>query len=522
MEQFVSSEMLSMCDQEPIHTPNRIQPHGILLALTEIDFNVLQVSSNVAQLTGVSESSLLNQPVSNLLGLPQIDPIRKRLVMDQETLKQLEVLTFYLNVQGKQQIFHGSLHRNKDDILILELEPDELFKPNREVKRSPYWHYQQIKSITTKLQKTRDIETLQALAVKEVRQLTGFERVMMYKFDADWHGHVVAESKAVEVRSFLGLHFPASDIPSQARELYRHNWLRGIADIHQEPAYLVPALNPKNQQPLDLTHAVLRSVSPVHIEYLYNMDVESSLSISVLKDDQLWGLIACHHSTPKYIDYPTRTVCEVIGQILSIQLDLCENLALYEKILRLEADKLRLEDILKLAAGLAQPRAPEAWDRLRRMVSADGVVLFFNAGRKVQVGLTPTDEQLERLFQWLQETQSSYLFFTDCLQQHYTPAAEFTNSAAGLISLHINHLELQYILWFRQEVEQTINWAGNPEKPVTTRNPRTPISPRKSFEVWRCTVKNHSYPWEIYELENAMSLYDLHEISDEFWPLNDQ
>ncbi|OUD15703.1 hypothetical protein TPSD3_04100 [Thioflexithrix psekupsensis] len=503
------------CDQEPIHLLNGIQSHGLLFALSEPELIILQVSDNIETITGIEAEHLLNQPISHLLGLPQVDPIKQRLVMEPDALRQLDVLSFHLNVRGERQLFHGCLHRS-GAVLILELEADLLFNYARELIRSPYWHYQQIKVLTSKLQKIRDVQQLQNIVVKEVRRLTGFERVMLYKFDTDWHGHVVAESKTPEARSFLGLHFPASDIPAQARALYRRHWLRGIANIDKAPAQLIPELNPLTKERLDLSHSVLRSVSPIHVKYLRNMQVQSSLSISVLKDEQLWGLIACHHSTPKYVDYPTRTVCEVIGQIVSIQMDLCENLTLYEKILRLETDKLRLDDILKLAAGLEQTRAPDAWNRLRRMVSADGVAVKFKE-KQLRIGLTPTQAQIDRLIDWLETNQAGYLFFTDCLQQHYPEAADFSDVAAGLISLYVNQMELRYILWFRQEFVKTVDWAGNPEKQLQSVE-EMPISPRKSFAVWRSTVRHHALPWEIYELENAMSLYDLHDLSEEFWP----
>jgi two-component system, chemotaxis family, sensor kinase Cph1 len=486
-----------------------------LFALSEPELIIIQVSDNIEKFTGIEACDLLNRPLSCLLGTSQIDPIKQRLMLETDHLKQLDVLSLYLNIKGERQLFHGSLHRS-GKLLVLELEPDKLFNHTRELSRSPYWHYQQIKILTSKLQKIRDVQQLQELVVKEVRRLTGFERVMLYKFDTDWHGHVVAESKTPEARSFLGLHFPASDIPAQARALYRRHWLRGIADIDKAPAKLIPEINPTTQMRLDLSQALLRSVSAVHVEYLRNMQVRSSLSISVLKDEQLWGLIACHHSIPKHVDYPTKTVCEVIGQILSIQMDLCENLTLYEKILRLETDKLRLDDILKLAAGLEQSRAPEAWDRLRRMVSADGVVVQFKT-KQHRIGLTPNSAQIEQLITWLKTSQSGYLFFTDCLQQHYPEAADFSDVAAGLISLYVNQPELSYILWFRQEFIKAVDWAGNPEKQLESFD-AMPISPRKSFAVWRSTVRHHALPWEVYELENAMSLYDLHDLSEAFWP----
>ncbi len=516
----MNADSLTLCEQEPIHLLSNIQAHGVLLVLSEPELIVLQVSNNIEAILGCRISQVLKQPLSNIVEPQALAAVSASLdsLQDVEQSKVVEALSLELKVHGQMQSFHGSLHRSHFN-LLLELEPDTIFTTPDSASRSLYWHYQQIKTITLQLQKNRNLADLQTLAVLKIQQLTGFDRVMMYQFAPDWSGHVVAEAKVPSARSFLDLHFPASDIPAQARELYRHNWLRGIADIDCAPAQIVPTLNPHTNAPVDLSHAVLRSVSPVHIEYLRNMQVHASFSISILKEDQLWGLIACHHSEAKYIDYPTRTVCEVVGQVLSIQIALCENLALYEKILRLEADKLRLDDILKVATGMNPQRSPETWQRLQRMVLADGVMVQFKHKRHVS-GITPSETQLDALLQWLQQNQFSYLFFTDHLQSHYPAAADFTAQAAGIVSLHIDRTDLQYIIWFRQEVIRTVHWAGDPNAAHTVTEAR--VSPRQSFASWCSTMCGHAQTWEIHELENAMSLYELHNVEDEFWPLNEQ
>ena len=155
--------------------------------------------------------------------------------------------------------------------------------------------YQAVRGTVADLNRASSLQELYDITARAVRALTGFDRVMVYRYDADYNGEVVAEAKRADLNSFLGLHYPASDIPAQARALYEKNWIRLISDVDYAPAPIEPADHPATGAPLDLTYSTLRSVSPIHLEYLRNMGVRASMSISLLRDDKLWGLIACHH-----------------------------------------------------------------------------------------------------------------------------------------------------------------------------------------------------------------------------------
>ncbi len=301
---------LTNCDREPIHIPGLIQPHGVLLVLREPSLEIIQVSRNTEEIIGQRPEGLLNKPLSELLNPSDIEEIQQCLKEDFDCVNPLN-----LSIKSPKgtMIFDGVVHR-WDQVVILELEPK---RGNQQPNFFDFYH--QVKSPIARLQKAPTLLEMCQVVVKEIRRITGFDRVMVYQFDSEGIGQVIAEDTNQD-HSYLSLHYPASDIPQQARYLYTLNWLRLIPDAQYQPIDLIPAHNPITEQPLDLSMSVLRSVSPIHIEYLENMGVTASMSISILQNHQLWGLIACHHCSPKYIPYHIRTVCEFIGQVMSTEL----------------------------------------------------------------------------------------------------------------------------------------------------------------------------------------------------------
>ncbi|BAU62866.1 Multi-sensor Signal Transduction Histidine Kinase [Stanieria sp. NIES-3757] len=312
---FPTAETLNLtnCDREPIHIPGSIQPHGILIALNPSDLTIIQLSNNTEALLGYQPQDLLEKNLSQLLNPQQVKTIQKCLEADFNQVNPLK-----LEIQ--QQHFNGIVHRSLDKTIILELEPTD-----STTELDFFSFHNLIKKPLDKIQNASNLTTLSQIIVQEIKRITGFDRVMIYRFNSEDAGKVIAEAKAAELTPYLGLYYPSSDIPKQARELYFFNLLRIIPDANYQPAQLTPLLNPITNAPLDLSLSVLRSVSPIHVEYLNNMGVTASMSISLLKDRQLWGLIACHHSTPKYISYETRTICEFLGQIMSLELTAKEN-----------------------------------------------------------------------------------------------------------------------------------------------------------------------------------------------------
>ena len=285
-------DLLDTCANEPIRIPGAIQPHGALLTLLEADWSVQQASANAWQMLGIPGDVQAGDSLARWLGEAQADALRDA-VRDAD-LHSLDPLP----MQFAGQAFDGLLHRH-DGLLFLELEPVA-------TQASMQHLGPRLTRTLRRLQSAKSLDDLYAISVSEIRELTGYDRVMIYRFEEEGHGQVIAESATADLDAYLGLFFPATDIPQQARELYRLNWLRIIPDAAYVPAPLVPALRPDTGEPLDMSHAVLRSVSPIHCQYMHNMGVRSSMSISLLKDERLWGLISCGNREPLQVPHTLR------------------------------------------------------------------------------------------------------------------------------------------------------------------------------------------------------------------------
>ncbi|MBW3585753.1 MAG: GAF domain-containing protein, partial [Cyanobacteria bacterium 0813] len=350
-----------------------------------------------------------------------------------------------------------------------------------------------------------NLKELCQLTVEEIRKISGFDRVMVYQFDPEGNGAVIAEAKAEKLSPFLGLNYPSSDIPKQARQLYSLNWLRLIPDINYQPVPLVSGKNAASLQPLDLSFTVLRSVSPIHIEYLQNMGVAASMSISLIKDKKLWGLIACHNYTPKYLNYELRAACEFIGQVMSLELQSKEGNEDYDYKLHLKSILTKIFEDISTSENLSQVLV-KCQHNLLEAVNAQGAAIVFG-DNCYRVGQTPQGEALKYLTQWVQNNLNKEIFYTDSLTKCYPEAEEFKDTASGCLAVAISPTQKIYVLWFRPEVIKTVNWAGNPNKSVEKDedgNPR--LSPRKSFELWKENVRYKSLPWKECEIDAALEL----------------
>ena len=484
------------CDREPIHIPGLIQPHGVLLVLQEPDLTIIQVSSNTLESIGHSPQDLLGKPLSALLAPKQIATIRQCLSEDFEHVNPLDIS---IKRAAKLLRFDGIVHRQKA-LIVLELEPKK-----KSQKADFLEFYQRVKGTITKIQKAPTLLEMSEAVVKEVRKVTGFDRVMVYQFDADGSGRVIAEDRLDALTPYLGLHFPQSDIPEQAKQLYTLNWLRLIPDVTYQPSALVPAHNSVDDYPTDLSLSVLRSVSPGHLEYLSNMGVGASMSISLIQEQKMWGLIVCHHSTPRYVPYGVRTMCEFVGQVMSVELSNKETHEDLDYKLTLKSLQSKLVESLsqseRFLDGLVQLDS-----NLLDLVSASGAAIC--AGDQIIcVGQTPPETELPALRDWVKTQIQHNQFQTRSLAQLYTAASSFKAVASGLLALELSKFHQNYIFWFRPEVVQTVNWGGNPNKSVeVTDDGETRLSPRKSFERWQETVQGCSLPWRACEIEVVTEL----------------
>lgn len=489
---------ITNCDREPIHIPNTIQPHGIMLVLQPQGLEIIQASSNSQKLLGRRASELLGKRLSELLDAKQIEKIEQCLTADFESINPLNLSVKHLN---KSLYFDGIVHRS-DGAIVLELEPK---KTKGHTDFLDFYH--QVKGTIVRIQKAPTLLEMCQIVVKEVRQITGFDRVMVYRFDAEGAGCAIAEDTDCET-SYLNLHYPASDIPLQARQLYTLNWLRLIPDASYRPVPLIPTHNRATSRPLDLSLSVLRSVSPLHIEYMQNMGVTASMSISLMHDRQLWGLIACHHSSPKYVPYNIRTVCEFIGQVMSVELANKEANEDSDYKMQLKSLQTQFVEELSQAEYLLDGMV-QLTPQLLELVNATGAVLC-TGDRRILVGETPSEAEICALLDWIKPHFDRSLFETRSLSKDYPAAESFKAVASGVLALEISKIHHNYILWFRPEVIQTVNWGGNPNKPVeVSEDGQKRLSPRKSFDLWQETVRGCCLPWKKSEIEVVVELRSL-------------
>jgi len=480
------------CEDEPIHIPGAIQPHGLLFACHGEDLTVTQVSENVIALLGVPSERVLNRPLSahfdrkcfaHLLSPPSASSIR-----DANPFRMIAR-------DGKR--FDAVAHVCGDTIVV-ELEPAHNTPGETVGGFDPA-----LRASVVRLQRAQTIADLMCAAAEEVRRLTGFDRVMVYRFDSEWNGEVVAECKRDDLEAFLGHHYPASDIPAQARRLYTVNWLRFVADVKYKPARLIPSEDPKTQRPLDLSHSVLRSVSPVHIEYLVNMGVTASMSISLVIDGVLAGLLACHHySGPRIVPARMRDTAEYLGYSLSWQLEVLERKERAEKIAASQKIESEVVRSMSLAADLLGGLDTPA---LLQLAGASGAAIVLKEGVR-RLGVAPSEEKIREIIAWLQ-INGEDAHATDHAARDIPIALE-EEVAAGVLAITIARELGEYIVWFRPAVRKVIEWAGNPwQKNVVHEEGRAPrLSPRGSFELWREEVKGKSLPWDKAEIDAASSL----------------
>ena len=489
------------CDKEPIHIPGSIQPHGMLFALTEPDLQIVQASDSVQRLLDLPLQAVLHQPLATVVVPSYVEQLRGSLARDDlRFINPIKVAVHGSRPEhGQFHMFDGIVHRSSG-CLVLELEPAQV---QTQQAFSRFYHV--IRSTAARLQSATDLHTLSAIAAQEVRAITGFDRVMIYRFDKQWNGEVIAEAKRDDLPSYLGLHYPASDIPAQARELYRRNWLRLIADVAYQPSPVVPTDNPLTGQPLDMSFSVLRSVSPMHIQYLKNMGVGASMSVSILKNGTLWGLISCHHDGAKYVPYETREACEFLGQMLSLQLVAKEEYEDYANEVRVKNTQTRLITAMTQSEHRLHHIFTRNAATVLEVVGAQGAAIALE-GTYTCIGQTPTEEEIQALLSWLQETMTEDIFVTDTLSAHYPQGQQIKDTASGLVALALARTQGDYMVWFRPEVLQTVQWGGDPTKPVEMKGEEAVLRPRASFAAWSQTVRLTALPWKRYEIEAAHAL----------------
>ncbi|WP_412759893.1 HWE histidine kinase domain-containing protein [Methylobacterium litchii] len=481
---------LTTCDREPIHVLGATQPFGFLLAVSA-DWIVTRASANVADQIGHAAEDLLGLPLAAILDGEAIHLLRGHL----QTLRGPDAFdrVFGVNLIPGRPPFDVALHLSGGSIVI-EAEPcatEHLSAGNL------------VRSMVARLQHTADFEPLCREAARQMRALTGFDRVMVYRFAPDESGEVIAEAVRSGLDRYLGLHYPASDIPKQARALYERNWLRIIADVDAPAIPVVPARDPTGE-PLDLSLSTLRTVSPIHLEYLRNMGVAASLSVSIMRGGRLWGLFACHHTEPRHISLERRTAAELFGQMFSWILESRERevVAAQEALSRETHNRLMSA---MASGGTGLDGLSDFAEELSGIVACDGLGLWVN-GAITLLGMTPTREEFTGLVRFLNRTAASRIYAVDEIGRFHEPARDFTERAAGMLAVPVSRTPRDFLVFFRKEVARTVTWAGNPEKPANPGPNGVRLSPRKSFEAWQEVVRGRSLPWSEAEARTAEAL----------------
>jgi light-regulated signal transduction histidine kinase (bacteriophytochrome) len=494
---------LTNCERELIHLAGSIQPHGVLVVLREPDLVILQASVNAETMLGTPAERLLNRPVSALGG--DIAPQIRRLVRAGE-LEARTPLRCRIAHGETSRAFEGIAHRHPGGGLVVELEPvgaggataGTLHGPNGRLEHRLATAMQRFSAATS-------IAALAEAVVQSIRELTGYDRVMVYKFDPDGHGEIIAEAKDARLaESFLGLHYPATDIPQRARELYVRNRVRVLVDVGYTPVPIVPRRFPLTGEELDMSLCYLRSMSPLHLQYLQNMGVTATLVASLVREGRLWGLIACHHYSPLHVGYALRAACELLAEVISTRIAAIENYvqAQTEVLVR------RLEQRLMEATStegdwrLALFRDPRT---LLAPLDATGAALFYE-GEVLTAGEVPSTPELRALAGWVAERTGGGAPFTcDSLARENPAFAPLTALASGVLAIELSRSRPEYLMWFRKEQLSTVTCAGDPAKAVIGNDPLE-LSPRRSFAAWSEIVRGTATPWSAADLALARAI----------------
>ncbi|RFS14979.1 ATP-binding protein [Emticicia sp. C21] len=478
LKDIVNREIVNLtnCEQEPIHVPGSIQPHGFLVAV-DADFIIRYTSANVYDFAALSVEEVLQQPIETLIGVDQLAEFQHYINHLQERLTAPHII----NIQGTE--FQCVIHKS-NDLLICEFEPVSEFIPRVSTV------YDQAINFAKYMGNAMTLQQLCHSVATEVRALTGYDRVMVYRFDKDYNGEIFAESKVDEQEPFLGLHYPHTDIPAQARQLYIKNLLRLIVDINYKPVPIFTKENATNES-VDLSHSTLRSVSPIHVEYLKNIGVGATLTISLLHEGKLWGLIACHHYSYKYIDHYTRIAAQLQGHFLTSQIQVREMAEEYTVATNINRS---LETLLNLTFKPERAALQDlvSQPQILEIANAGGVAVILN-DIVYKAGKTPDDDSILKITAFAKKKASKGFFSTASLPDIMPEAVEWCTTASGILYYQLGVVHDETIVWFRPESLEEINWSGDPDKAII--KDANGLSPRKSFALYKQIVKCRSYDW---------------------------
>ncbi|WP_029033588.1 ATP-binding protein [Salinimicrobium terrae] len=476
---------LDNCAREPIHIIGKTQAHGVLVACDPQTLKITQMGENVAEYFGLTFEELFGNDLSYLLGEEQVKQLVEMLSFNETAIPQ--------DILINDKNFLMQVHHSGPN-LVLDFEPYQ-------GGQSSNFFQKQLTQILNQFQAAKSVDQLCKAATILSKKMFGYNRVMIYEFDEEWNGKVIAESREEEMGSWLGLHYPATDIPAQSRQLFLKHRVRIITDVNYTPVPIIPELSPLTKEPLDISRSGLRAVSPIHIEYLKNMGVGASLTAAIIVKGKLWGLIACHHSTAKHLDFYQRESCRFLAQMFSTELSLQENSALISQGKLSESIRkqlvVQMNNENDVVTALSKGNV-----KFTQLFPCGGGAIFIK-DRWALNGNTPEKTQLERLLNFIKEHPKS-LFLTRNLSAVFPEAKAYKETASGVLCLKI--ADYKYIFWFKPEEIQEVNWGGNPKDKAFYNEKEQRLSPRQSFEKWSEKLTGISEAWQETDKEIARAL----------------
>ena len=499
---------LTNCERELIHLAGSIQPHGLLLVVREPGWRIVEASANAGVLLRRPLDSLLLASLAELGG--DLETTLRRLAAAGD-LREPQPLRCTLPVADGSARFEGAAHRVGADALVVELEP--LAAGTNGADSVPPGNAVLLERVAQAVQRFSEASSVGTLAdgvVRCVRDFTGYDRVMVYQFDPDGHGKIIAEARDPRLDSLLGHHYPATDIPQRARELYLRNRVRVLVDVNYEPAPLVPRLLPggdaQGGAELDMSLSFLRSMSPLHLQYLRNMGVTGTLVVSLVREGRLWGLIACHHYAPRHVSFAVRTATELLAEVIATRIAAIENYARAQVAIQVRRLEQRLIEATSTEGDwrLALVRNPRL---LQQPLQATGAALF-HEGEVLTCGEVPSTPELRALMQWIDvQAGDSAPFACSAVGRDHPALASVTPTASGVLAVRLSAVRPEYLVWFRKEQLQSVTWAGDPTKPMIDNDPLK-LSPRRSFAAWSEIVRGTAAPWTAADLALASAFGD--------------
>jgi light-regulated signal transduction histidine kinase (bacteriophytochrome) len=481
---------LTNCDREPIHLLEQIQPFGALIAV-DSDWLVGRWSANVQEFLGLDRPLEAGFPLRDILAHEAVDELRDAMgrLDEPEVVERL----FGLDLLGDGTRYDVAIHLS-GRLYVVEIERHDAARQMQSLNN--------LRPLTRQLEATVNADELNQRTCDILRGILGMDRVMLYKFHRDDTGEVIAESRTDETESFFGLRYPASDIPKQARALYVRNLLRIIADVNGETVPVMPPDSPRG--PLDLSLSTLRAVSSIHIEYLKNMGIEASLSISVVVRGKLWGLFACHHSQPLKLPFSVRTAAELLAQMFALTLDqrISDSARQTAERGREIHDRvmIRLADEENVADNL-----PMIVDSVKGQIPHDGASAYID-GNYVARGDAPTEEEFMAIVPGLQAEAAGDVMAAESLANKIPAAEAFADRVVGALAIPVSRMPRDYLVLWRKELKKSVTWAGNPDKPVVKGPHGDRLNPRKSFAAWEQQVEGYSAEWSEGEVRLAQMM----------------